>query len=262
MTTASDPALYIDRENLRTTAYADTSKLTTRMAVYQYQTPRHDLRVHVQGFLTGVDGPFLDVGCGAGAYTRMLREAHPGVTVVAADLSAGMAAAGGLPATVADAAALPFPDGTFGAAVALHMLYHVPEPAEAIAEIRRILRPGGTLVISTNAHGDKAALRDVHARAAAEVGVAIPAIGPAMRFNLDEAESVAHRYFGTVERMDLESVVTVPMPDPVVAFIDSTRSFYDSPERVMAPVQRMVEEIITRDGAFTFRTHSGFLVCR
>ncbi len=143
--TASDPGLYVDRANLRTSAYADTSKLASRMAVYQYQTPRHDLRVHVRRFLSDLDGPFLDVGCGAGSYTRMLREAHPGATVVASDLSAGMAAAGGSPATVADATALPFPDRTFGAAIALHMLYHVPEPADAIADIRRVLRPGGTL---------------------------------------------------------------------------------------------------------------------
>jgi ubiquinone/menaquinone biosynthesis C-methylase UbiE len=260
--TVSDPGLYLDRDNLRTNAYADPGKLSRRMAIYEFQNPRHDLRVHVREFLRDAGGPLLDVGCGAGAYTRMLRDAHPGTTVVAADLSAGMATAAGSPAVVSDATALPFRDAAFGGVIALHMLYHVPEPPAAIEEMRRVLRPGGTLVISTNAYGDKAALREVHSRAAAEVGVAIPSIGPSMRFHLDGAETLLRRYFDTVERVDLESVVTVPYADPVVSFIDSTRSFYGSGPEVMPPVRRIVEEIIEHEGAVTFRTHSGFLVCR
>jgi SAM-dependent methyltransferase len=260
--TESDPRLYIDRHTLRTSAYADTTKLQARMSIYEYQTPRRDLRPYVSGFLRGISGRILDVGCGAGGYTRSLRA--DGHTVVASDLSAGMAAAGGGTAVVADAMALPLRDRTFGAAIALHMLYHLPEPAAAIEEIRRTLAPGGTLVISTNAIGDKAELRQAHADAAAEVGLVIPSVGPAMRFNLDEAESVAQRYFGTVERHDLESVVRVPVAEPVVAFIDSTRSWYGSEhdEQVIPTVRRLVEAEIDRHGTFDFRTHSGFLVCR
>jgi ubiquinone/menaquinone biosynthesis C-methylase UbiE len=260
--TVSEQPLYVDRDNLRTAAYADPAKLLTRISIYEHQTPRHDLRVHVREFLSGVDGPLLDAGCGGGAFTRMLRQAHPDATVVAADLSAGMAAAAGTPAVVSDVTELPFPDRTFGGAIALHMLYHVAEPARAIQELRRVLRPGGTLVISTIAQNDKHALRDVHRRAAAEFGVPLPDIGPTMRFKLEDAEALVRPFFTHVERRDLESVVTVPTPDPVVAFIDSTRSFYGSSEEIMPLVRRMVEEIIEREGAFTFRTHSGFLVCR
>jgi ubiquinone/menaquinone biosynthesis C-methylase UbiE len=258
----TEPDLFIDRESLRTNAYADPTQLKRRIAVYEYQQPRNDLRTHVREFLAGIDGPILDVGCGSGAYSRSLRAAHPGRLIVAADLSEGMAAAGGAPNAVADATALPFADRSFDAAVALHMLYHVPSPAAAIAEIRRVLRPGGTLVISTNAAGDKAELRRVHADAAAEVGFTLPSEGPAMRFNLDEAETIAGQYFTTVQRRDLESLVTVPIAEPVVAFIDSTRSWYGDSDHVIDHVRRMVEETIAREGAFRFRTHSGFLVCR
>ena len=253
---------YTNRNILRTESYADPTKLTTRMAIYRHQEPRHDLRIHVKEFLAGTTGPILDAGCGSGAYTRSLREAHPDQLVVAADLSGGMASAGGAPATVADVTALPFPDGTFDAAIALHMLYHLPSPADGIAELKRVLRPGGTLVISTNALGDKAELRQVHSDAAADVGFALSHDGPASRFNLDEAEAVVRQHFDTVERRDLESVVTVPTPEPVVAFIDSTRAWYGDGEDVIAHVQRRVEDVIAREGAFRFRTHSGFLVCR
>jgi SAM-dependent methyltransferase len=258
--TVSDPDLYTDRHSLRTSAYGDTSKLAARMSVYEYQRPRHDLRVHVREFLRDAGSPILDVGCGAGGYTRALR--GDGHAVVAVDLSAAMAAAAAGAAAVADATTLPFPDHTFGAATALHMLYHVPDPAAAIAEMRRVMRPGGTLVISTNAIGDKAALRQLHADAAADIGFTLPSEGPAMRFNLDEAETVARRYFTTVERRDLTSVVSVPVPEPVVAFIESTRSWYGDDESVIEHVRRRVEAEIATTGAFEFRTHSGFLVCR
>jgi SAM-dependent methyltransferase len=256
---AGEEIRYTDRHTLQTSAYADTAKLRARMSIYEFQQPRHDLRIPVRGFLRDMRAPILDVGCGAGGYTRALRA--DGHTVIAVDLSEGMAAAAGAPAAVADAGALPFADRTFGAAIALHMLYHLPDPAAAIAEIRRTLRPGGTLVISTNAIGDKAELRQLHVDAAADIGFALPS-GPAERFHLDEAESVVRDYFATVERHDLESVVSVPIPEPVVAFIDSTRAWYGDGEDVIAHVRDRVTAEIARNGTFDFRTHSGLLVCR
>jgi ubiquinone/menaquinone biosynthesis C-methylase UbiE len=251
---------FTDRDSLRSDAYADTAKLRARMSIYEFQHPRNDLRVPVSAFLREVSAPILDVGCGAGGYTRALRA--DGHTVIAVDLSEGMAAAAGAPAAVADATSLPFRDRAVGAATALHMLYHVPDPPAALAEIRRVLRPGGIVVISTNASDDKVELRRLHIDAAAEVGFALPSIGPAERFHLDRAESIARQYFEEVERHDLESVVSVPIPEPVVAFIDSTRSWYGDGEDVLEPVRRLVQAEIAATGAFTFRTHSGFLVCR
>ena len=49
-----------------------------------------------------------------------------------------------------DVQELPFPDGTFDAAVAAWMLYHVPDRDRAISELARVLRPGGRLVAITN----------------------------------------------------------------------------------------------------------------
>ena len=252
--------LFTDREALRTSAYADTTALRVRMSIYEYQQPRRDLRPMVTSFLTDVSAPVLDLGCGVGGYTRALRTA--GHQVIAADLSAAMTTSAGAPAAVADALTLPFRSATFGAVIALHMLYHLPKPATAITEIRRLLRPGGILVVSTNAAGDKAELRRVHTDAAIAAGCPIPDHGPAEHFQLDEAESIVRDMFDTVDRHDLRSEIRVPSPEPVVAFIDSTRSWYGDGPEVMAHVSRIVSATIERDGAFVFRTHSGFLVCR
>jgi len=254
------PTAFTDREALRTEAYADPGKLRSRMSIYRYQRPKHDLRVHVRGFLRAVEGPVLDAGCGAGGYTRALRE--DGHRVVAADLSEGMTRSGGEPATVADITALPFAAGSFGGAIALHMLYHVDDPDAALAELRRVTAPGGIVVISTNAAGDKAALRRAHAIGAERAGTPLTTDGPSARFPLDLAQTMGARHFDSVQRHDLTSEVRVPVPDPVLTFIDSTRSWYGTGVDVMPHIRAHVEEVIAREGDFRFGTHSGFLVCR
>jgi SAM-dependent methyltransferase len=49
----------------------------------------------------------------------------------------------------ADASMLPFPNGSFNAVVSFETLEHVPDAAAMVAELRRVLKPGGPLVLST-----------------------------------------------------------------------------------------------------------------
>ena len=93
----------------------------------------------------------LDVGCGTGWLAAGLRRAAPGVRVVGADLSAGMlgraAAAGATPLVQADVSRLPLRDGCVDVVVCRGVLHHLPEVTGALAEWRRLLRPGGAVVI-------------------------------------------------------------------------------------------------------------------
>ena len=57
----------------------------------------------------------------------------------------------GVHAVVGDAQALPFSDAQFDAVLAASMLYHLPDLDAGLAELRRVLRPGGRLVAVTNA---------------------------------------------------------------------------------------------------------------
>jgi ubiquinone/menaquinone biosynthesis C-methylase UbiE len=83
----------------------------------------------------------LDVGCGTGKYLPLLAAQFD--RVVAADLSAGMLSTvpdGMWEKCVADVEAMAFADESFTVVLANHMLYHCPDLAQAVAELRRVLR--------------------------------------------------------------------------------------------------------------------------
>ena len=110
----------------------------------------------------------LEVGPGYGLATDLLRPHVGRLTAVEVDPSLAGPLASRLAGTnvvvvVADAAALPFPDGRFSAAVSFTMLHHVPTVAHqdrVLAEVRRVLRPGGILVGTDSA--DSADFRAFH----------------------------------------------------------------------------------------------------
>lgn len=101
----------------------------------------------------------LDIGCGPGFLTgEAAAEVGPngwacGVDISAAGLAAARLRATGQPYAAwiefvdGDATALPFPDGAFDAAVATQVYEYVNDVPSALAELRRVLRPGGRAVI-------------------------------------------------------------------------------------------------------------------
>jgi len=94
-------------------------------------------------------GPVLDVGSGEGRLAGLLGE---GVTWIGVDSSSTQLAANPFqPVILADMRALPFRDAAFAEVVHLWCLYHVDEPAVAISEAQRVLRPGGRYYASTSA---------------------------------------------------------------------------------------------------------------
>ncbi|HZU83052.1 MAG TPA: class I SAM-dependent methyltransferase [Polyangiaceae bacterium] len=99
-------------------------------------------------------GPWLDLSCGPGHLTRELVARAGGRDVVAVDLSRAMLAAARTMAPTAllvraDAAALPFEDGTFGAVINLAALDLYADMEAVLAECARVLAPGGRWIGST-----------------------------------------------------------------------------------------------------------------
>jgi SAM-dependent methyltransferase len=97
-------------------------------------------------------GDVLEIGCGSGAMAAAALRKFPDIRLTATDFDQSMVDVArkrlskfGPRAEVrqADAAALPFGDASFDAVVSFIMLHHVVEWEKALAEITRVLRPGG-----------------------------------------------------------------------------------------------------------------------
>jgi len=97
----------------------------------------------------GARGELLDVGCGGGLLAPHVPPGYRHVGVDLSDTALAVAAEHGVEGVRADAAALPFADGSFDVVVAGEILEHVPDLRAVVAEALRVLRPGGTFVCDT-----------------------------------------------------------------------------------------------------------------
>lgn len=100
---------------------------------------------YLERFAKGRD--VLEVGCGTGLLLREIAKFAKSAKGV--DLSPGMlekARARGLDVVLGSATELPFPDASFDVACSFKVLAHVPEIEKALAEMARVVRPGGTIL--------------------------------------------------------------------------------------------------------------------
>lgn len=95
----------------------------------------------------------LDLGTGTGALLPRLRERASGAQAIGVDRSVGMVreaqGRGRGPLVGSDARSLPFSAGTIDVVTLPFVLFHLPRPVEALREVRRVLRPGGALGLTT-----------------------------------------------------------------------------------------------------------------
>ena len=117
-------------------------------------------RVFVADFLAsqGGAGPVLDVGAGTAQIPIELCRQHSVITVVAVDAAEHMLRKGrenveraGLTNRIelrlADAKRLPFADGEFSAVMSNSIVHHIPEPRLVLAEMARVVAPGGVVFV-------------------------------------------------------------------------------------------------------------------
>lgn len=121
----------------------------------------HELAGGVLEWLNAQMGEFvLDLGCGDGQLTQRL--AATGAHVLGVDASADMVAAArerGIEAEQANAELLPFHDATFDAVFSNAALHWVRDHESMLAQVHRVLKPGGRFVAEMGGHGNIAAIR-------------------------------------------------------------------------------------------------------
>jgi ubiquinone/menaquinone biosynthesis C-methylase UbiE len=146
----------------------------------------------------------LDIGCGPGWFWSTAAPLLPDrIELTLADQSAGMVSEAFdrcrslrnwlVESRDANAMALAFADASFDRVVAMHMLYHVPDQPKAIAEMHRVLKPGGLLAVTTNGLDNLKQLYALTTTLGSE-----PIDPSAKSFGLERADHLLRAQFGEV----------------------------------------------------------------
>ena len=152
-----------------------------------------------------------------------------------------------------DAMALPVGDAATGLTLAMHMLYHVPDPDRAVRELRRITRPGGRVIVGLNGADHLQELRGLIAEGLADLGRA--PVRSHERIGLDQGEALLRSEFTSVTRHDFTGQLRVPSTEPVAAYVRSRLP--DAEPVVTAVLGRLPAD----PALLPVTTHSGCLVC-
>lgn len=169
----------------------------------------------------------VDVGCGPAWFWEAVTDAVPrDLDLTLTDLSQGMVDEamkrcaplpfGSVNGGVADAAALPFEDERFDGVVAMHMLYHVADPVAAVADMFRILKPGGFLAVTTNGTNN---MRRLYELTTTFGGT--PYDPAAAAFGFTHAEALLQERFGNVKRYIHPAHMVVTDPNDVYLALTS-----------------------------------------
>ena len=199
------------------TQYGDDARLAARQALWRLRSgpPLYETVLDLAD-LRGQE-VVVDVGCGNGAYLAELRRRGHHGPVLGLDLAEGMARSSSVHAAtaVADAQALPLRDARADVALSLHMLYHVPDLARALGELRRIVRPGGAALIATNGLGHTGEAKALLAEAARRVaGIDVDLDWDNRRFPPGVARGLLSRVFDQVDTHEMGD--PCPVRDPAV----------------------------------------------
>lgn len=217
-----------DQEYLRDEQYRSSGRLDQRAALHRrYSTAEQPWFDWIHDRL-GLVGParVLEVGCGPGRLWEDGAARVPaGVSLVLCDLSPGMVAEAVERATrtgafvavegrPADLMELPFADASFDLVVANHMLYHLPDPAQGVAELARVVTPAGHVVAATNGRDH---VRELHEVEAAVFGAA--ALDQTVRaFGAETGFPILRQRFAEVSWHQYEDGLRCTDPADVLAY--------------------------------------------
>ncbi|HXW78571.1 MAG TPA: class I SAM-dependent methyltransferase [Acidimicrobiales bacterium] len=254
-----------DKSTLVNCQYATGANLSARANIYGWQKPTFDFVGWVlDQHRWQIGARVLDLGCGYGAYVPQLRAR--GAEVIAVDLSMGMLAearAKGAPLACADAQSLALRSGAFDVAIAPHMLYHVPDVPSAVRELRRVVRPGGTVLAVTNALDDKPQIIDLLHRAAGRAPGAYAKVD--RRFVLEDAPGLLRAEFDDLRVVEVRTEFRIGEVEPLVRYLDSIRSAAEPALGVdwndlLTEAARLIAQEIRSTGGFLVTTHAGVVV--
>lgn len=256
--------------------HVTSQSLRVRQEIYErYSVPRVDFplwvleRIEWRG-----DERVLDVGCGPGTYYTTLRQKWPDVRYYGLDFADEMLKQHPAPTrlSMASAEALPYESGTFDVVMANHMLFLLDDPARAIQEFRRVLKPNGIVLTSTNSLQTMPEIQALMRRALVLLGVSgkgqiQPPLMPHHTFALENGTRLLAQQFYAVVRYDLPTQLVFPALEPIMAYLESTRELREPflpPEvawdDLMMVMREQIVALLNHFGELVISKISGVLI--
>jgi SAM-dependent methyltransferase len=238
--------------------YSTSEKLAARARLHtQYSVSDEGWFEWVARRLNLKDGDkVLDIGCGPGWFWAGAAPVLPErLELTLADQSAGMVKearerCGALKSWSVT--------GLEADAAALHMLYHVPDQAKAIAEMHRVLRPGGLLAVTTNGANN---LRDLYELTT--VFGSEPVEPVAAVFGLDIAEQRMRAQFGNVTREIQPARLHITSPEDVFMALTSYPPGDGAPEDQLTAFRAAIATAFARgNGVLDIAKEVGLFLSR
>jgi ubiquinone/menaquinone biosynthesis C-methylase UbiE len=256
-----------DQTYLLTRQYQNASNLEARIALhtrfstntygyYSWTFDHLDLPPHSR---------ILELGCGTGRLWLENKDRIPeGWDVTLSDFSPGMLQEAQqnlrhsqqpFAFAVIDAQAIPYEDERFDGVIANHMLFHVPDRPKALAEIRRVLRPGGKLYAATNG---RAHLREL----SSFVPEQSSDFSHRLVFDLENGRDQLAPWFSTIVLHRYDDALLITDAEPLIAYFLSARIASALHDAARAELARRVEQELAAHGAIHVTKDIGLFEAR
>jgi SAM-dependent methyltransferase len=253
--------------------YTTDDNLAKRIAIHSYsvcETP------FTEWYNSHVEVPpgarLLDIGCGnayrwkesdtlvAQCSEIVLADSSPGMLDAARSNVADVA--GQWRFEVADVCSLPFDNDSFQIVMANHMLYHAEDVNHAVAEIARVLTPGGALYATTNGLNHMWQL--VEWLAGSELETLSLLRDHSRSFGVENGPEILGRHFSNVDYWPREDYLSVKEVQPVLDYVSSIEPAHTPQVRATLDELRQRLELELREhGAIRIDKHGGlFKACQ
>jgi ubiquinone/menaquinone biosynthesis C-methylase UbiE len=224
-----------NQEYLLTSQYKDSSNLRARIQIHKlFSTNKYSFHRWVfDHFNIPRPARILEAGCGPAYLWTENRDRIPeDWDITLSDFSAGMLqeaqsnlsnSQGHFSFQIFDIQSIPFENGHFDAVIANHMLYHVPDRAKAMSEIRRVLKPGGRFYAVTNGGSHMQEIYDLLKKSTPEIPDPRD-YSFSQQFGLENGEDQISPWFNKVTLHRYEDGLVVTEAGPLIAYVLSTSS--------------------------------------
>ena len=257
---------FTDQQYLKSDQYKDSSNLDARVEIHKrFSTNPYGWFNWVFDVLSKLpaNAKILELGSGPAYLWKECSDRIPvGWDITLSDLSAGMVDAAWRNLVVTgrnfkfkeiDAQSIPFEDEIFDAVIANFMLYHVPDRPKAIAEIKRVLKPGRKLIAATVGDHHLKEIMDILRK----VHVSKTWESYANPFTLESGLEQLKSFFPDVTMSRYEDNLQVTEIELIMAYIRSSLRAADLSEDELAKVRVDLKNELKEKGRIFITKDSG-----